>query len=289
MDKLLLIGSTCVDVVIRVDALPKTGDDLQPHSQHFSMGGCGWNMFRAARMAGAEPVFLSPVGTGVYGDMVRRTLTDAGVPLLAQPAEENGCCYCLVEASGERTFLSIRGAEYRIRRAWLDALEGPFSLAGVCGMELQEPEGDDILDWLEAHRETRPFYAPGPRGVLLEREKQQRMLDLGPILHLNASEAMAMAGADTPEAAAEVLSRRTGEAVIVTLGGDGCLCRTGDGRVLTAPPVPVTVVDTIGAGDTHAGVMLACIHRGVALEEALVLANTAAARTVSRQGAEIGR
>ena len=41
MDRLLIIGSACVDVVIRVDALPKTGDDLQPESQRFSVGGCG--------------------------------------------------------------------------------------------------------------------------------------------------------------------------------------------------------------------------------------------------------
>lgn len=287
MDRLLIIGSACVDVVIRVDALPKTGDDLQPESQRFSVGGCGWNVFRAARKAGADPVFLAPVGTGVYGDMVARTLEAAGVPVLARPAEENGCCYCLVEANGERTFLSVRGAEYRIRREWLDALAGPFSLAYVCGMELQEPEGDNILDWLEAHPETRAFYAPGPRGILMDRERQARMLNLRPILHLNGPEALALSGADTPEAAAETLGKCTGQSVIVTLGGDGCLCRTPEGEVLTAPAVPVTVADTIGAGDTHAGVMLACIHQGIPLSRALTLANAAAAETVSRHGAAV--
>lgn len=287
MEKLLIIGSTCVDVVIRVDALPKTGEDLQPEGQSFSMGGCGWNVFRAARNAGADPVFLSPVGTGVYGETVAGALTAAGVPILARPAEENGCCYCLVEASGERTFLSVRGAEYRIRREWLDALEGPFSLAYLCGMELQEPEGDNILDWLEVHPEIRPFYAPGPRGVLLEREKQERILNLHPILHLNGGEALALSGEDTPEAAAEALGRRTGQKVIITLGSEGCLCRREDGTILTAPPVLVTVADTIGAGDTHAGVMLACLHRGTGLQEALQQANAAAAETVSRCGADI--
>ena len=53
MGKLLIIGSTCVDVVLRMDHLPVTGEDLQPESQQFSVGGCGWNMFRAARITGA--------------------------------------------------------------------------------------------------------------------------------------------------------------------------------------------------------------------------------------------
>ena len=57
--------------------------------------------------------------------------------------------------------------------------------------------------------------------------------------------------------------------------------------MLTAPAVPVTVADTIGAGDTHAGVMLACIHQGIPLSRALTLANAAAAETVSRHGAAV--
>ena len=49
-------------------------------------------------------------------------------------------------------------------------------------------------------------------------------------------------------------------------------------------------LSAIGLSIPHAAaIAVALRNRGVALEEALVLANTAAARTVSRQGAEIGR
>lgn len=287
MNKLLIIGSTCVDVILELERLPGTGDDLQPSGQTFAVGGCGWNVFRAARLSGADPVFLSPVGTGIYGDMVAREFEARSVPVLARAPEENGCCYCLVEAGGERTFLSVRGAEYRVTRDMLDALPGTYDMAYVCGMELQEPTAGEMLSWLEAHRETAVFYAPGPQGVLLDKARQDRILALKPLLHLNETEAFTLSGESSPEAAAEVLGKRTGNAVVITLGGDGCLCRTADGTLLRVPGVPTAVVDTIGAGDTHAGMLLGCLHRGMALEAALERANRAAALVVARKGADV--
>lgn len=287
MPRLLIIGSTCVDVIINVGTLPKTGDDLEPKGQTFTVGGCGWNVFRAARLTGADPVFLSPVGTGVFGDMVARTFAEWGVPVLARCREENGCCYCLVETGGERTFLSVHGGEYLIRRKWLDALEGEYSLAYVCGMELQEPTGPELIGWLEDHREVEVFYAPGTRGVMMDKARQERVLDLKPIMHLNVTEATALTGETDPLIAGKAIHHRTGNTVVITLGAEGCLCLTKTGELLQVPAVPVTVADTIGAGDTHAGVLLGCIHQGMDMEQALTLANAASAETVRRPGADI--
>ena len=45
MDKnVLVIGSTCVDVIIRVDHLPRTEENLHPESQRFAIGGCAYNL-----------------------------------------------------------------------------------------------------------------------------------------------------------------------------------------------------------------------------------------------------
>lgn len=287
MNDLLIIGSTCVDVIIEIDRLPKTGEDIQSTCQTFSVGGCGWNVYRAARMSGARPVFLSPVGAGAYGAMVEREFVRRGVPILARSENDNGCCYCLVEAGGERSFLSVRGAEYRVDRAMLDRLTGNYSMAYVCGMELQEPTAGEILDWLEARRETAVFYAPGPQGVLLDPARQDRVLALGPVLHLSEEEARILSGKADPGEAAAALGARTGNTVVITLGSAGCLARTADGTVLRVPAPAVTVADTIGAGDTHAGVLLGCLHRGADLETALVRANAAAALVVSRKGADL--
>lgn len=287
MGELLIIGSTCVDVIIHLPHLPQTGEDLQPENQTFSVGGCGWNVYRAARLSGACPVFLSPVGTGIYSEMVNRAFSAKGVPVFARAKEANGCCYCLVEPGGERTFLSVRGAEYRITREMLEALSGEYDFAYICGMELQEPTADETLEWLKEHPKTGVFYAPGPQGILLEEARQNRIFSLRPILHLNEPEANALSGASDPETAAKRLWRRTGNLVVITLGEKGCFACTAEGKQIFVPAFPVTVADTIGAGDTHAGMLLGCLYQGMELEAALKYANRASALVVSRQGADV--
>ena len=287
---LLLIGSSCVDIIIPVEHLPKTGDDLQPEKQTFAIGGTGWNACRAAILTGAKPDFLSPVGQGMYAQQVEAAFAEYGLDILARSERENGCCYCLVEADGERTFMCIRGGEYEFRSEWLNALPDHYSLCYTCGMELQDtPAGENIMDWLESHPDTEVFYAPGPRGILMPPERQERILAMKPIIHLNEHEILALTGADTEEAGALALHARTGNIVIVTLGGRGCLCVDRDGTVLHAPGKKVTVTDTIGAGDSHAGTMLGCLYQGMELTKAMELANAVAAEVVSRVGADIPR
>ena len=274
--ELLMIGSTCVDCVIPVGRLPKTGDDIQPAYQAFAIGGTGWNACRAAILAGTKPTFLSPVGVGMYAEQVEAAFAEYGVEIMARTERENGCCYCLVEEDGERTFMCIRGGEYEFRKEWLDALPGDYALAYTCGMEIQDtPAGENIMDWLEAHPETE--------------ERQMRMLRMKPIVHLNEHEILALTGKDTQEEGALALHAITGNIVIVTLGGKGCLCVNKEGEVLYAEGRKVKVADTIGAGDSHAGTMLGCLYQGMELTEAMKLANAVAAVVVSREGADIPR
>ena len=286
--KLLMIGSSCVDVVIPLERLPQTGDDLQPEKQTFTMGGTGWNACRAALLTGVIPTFLSPVGTGVYGRQVEEAFGAYGIEIIARTERENGCCYCLVEADGERTFMCIRGGEYEFRKEWLNALQDNYSMCYTCGMEIQDtPTGENIMDWLEAHPHVEVFYAPGPRGILMPAERQNRMLAMKPIVHLNEHEILAITDAETQEEGALALHARTGNIVVVTLGSKGCLAVDKDGNVIRVPGRKVAVKDTIGAGDSHAGVMLGCLYKGMDLTEAMQLANAVAAEVVSREGAAI--
>ena len=288
--ELLMIGSTCVDCVIPVGRLPKTGDDIQPAYQRFAIGGTGWNACRAAILTGATPTFLSPVGVCMYAEQIKTAFAEYGVEIMAHSERENGCCYCLVEEDGERTFMCIRGGEYEFRKEWLDALPGDYALAYTCGMEIQDtPAGENIMDWLEAHPETEVFYAPGPRGILMSEERQMRMLRMKPIVHLNEHEILALTGKETREEGALALHAITGNIVIVTLGGKGCLCVDKDGKLLYAEGRKVKVVDTIGAGDSHAGTMLGCLYKGMDLMEAMKLANAVASEVVSCEGAQVPR
>lgn len=290
MKSVLVIGSTCVDVIIRIDHLPKTEENLHPDSQRFAMGGCAYNVANILGRAGAPLTFVTPVGLdGVFGGFVQKALAAQPFarPVLLEQ-EANGCCYCFVEKSGERTFMSIHGAEYTFDPAWMAPYAGErFDYGYVCGLEVEEQTGGRLVDYLQTAPIGTLVYAPGPRGVRVAPERTQKLFALHPVLHLNEGEARAMSGCDNLDDAMRALFARTGNTVIATMGADGVRCLE-NGALYTVPGVPAaSVVDTIGAGDAHAGATLLGLSRGMALPDALALANRVCSRVVATSGATL--
>ena len=292
MKRLLIIGSTCVDAILRLDHLPTTGEDMHP-VQRFAMGGCAFNVAQVPKAYDVDLRFVTPIGDhGVFSDFVRAHLDNAGFrgPITV-PDSENGCCYCLVERSGERTFLSVHGIEYSFHAEYMDAFAGErFDYTYICGLEVEETTGGELVAWLEAHPDIAGtvVYAPGPRGIEVDTDRTERILGMHPILHLNEQEAQALAGMSGSEdrvlAAAQVLHAKTGNMVIVTRGADGVLWISADGSVHSAPSVPSTVVDTIGAGDSHCGAVLTGLTLGWTEEDTMRFANQIASEVVAQEG-----
>lgn len=290
MKRLLIIGSTCVDVILRLDHLPTTGEDMHP-VQRFAMGGCAFNVAQVPKAYDVDLRFVTPIGDhGVFSDFVRAHLSNAGFrgPITV-PDSENGCCYCLVERSGERTFLSVHGVEYSFHAEYMDAFAGErFDYTYICGLEVEEKTGGELVAWLEAHPDIAGtvVYAPGPRGIEVDPVRTARILALHPILHLNEQEAQALAGAETDPvlSAAQALHAKTQNMVVVTRGADGVLWISADGSVHTAPSVPATVVDTIGAGDSHCGAVLTGLTLGWTEDATMRFANQVASEVVAQEG-----
>lgn len=292
MKRLLIIGSTCVDVILRLDHLPTTGEDMHP-VQRFAMGGCAFNVAQVPKAYDVDLRFVTPIGDhGVFSDFVRAHLDNAGFrgPITV-PDSENGCCYCLVERSGERTFLSVHGIEYSFHAEYMDAFAGErFDYTYICGLEVEETTGGELVAWLEAHPDIAGtvVYAPGPRGIEVEADRTERILAMHPILHLNEQEAQALAGMSDSEnpvlAAAQALHAKTQNMVIVTCGADGVLWISADGSVHSAPSVPSTVVDTIGAGDSHCGAVLTGLTLGWSEDDTMRFANQIASEVVAQEG-----
>ena len=180
------IGSSVADVIIRIPHLPVRQEDINIESQTLSLGGCAFNAAWMCRLLGGDPLFFSPVGTGIYGDFVRRQLQEHRIDILLESKEENGCCFCLVESDGERTFLSHHGAEYRFQKEWFSLLDSyGVDTVYVCGLELEEKTGIYILDYLQKHPQLTIYFAPGPRLSALSQGCIETLFNLHCILHLN--------------------------------------------------------------------------------------------------------
>ncbi len=284
----LIIGSTCVDIIINIDHLPATEENLRPSSQSMALGGCAFNVANILRQTGAAYTFLTPVGSGIYGDFVEKELKKKGFEVPVRLPEENGCCYCLVEAGGERTFMSYHGVEYTFQKEWMKPYRAQdYSMVYVCGLEVEESTGENLVSWLEENPGPEIFFAPGPRGKKIRPDLLERMWKLHPVLHINQSESRMLSGLDDLEAAAEHIRRMTGNAVVITLGDKGAYLLKKEGAGVQVPGVRAQVADTIGAGDSHIGALLSCLYRGMDMETAIGKANQVSAAVVGVHGSSL--
>lgn len=289
MKPALIIGSTCLDIIIDIDHLPKTQENIRPTSQTMALGGCAYNVAYMMKLLDAPFTLISPVGGGTYGDYVAKLLKASGFDCnIMIPDQENGCCYCFVEADGERTFMSYHGVEYSFQKEWMTPypIEN-YSMVYVCGLEIEEETGINLVEYLEENPGPQLIFAPGPRGKLIAGDKMERLFNLHPVLHVNEKEARELSGCDSTEEAAAVLNRLTQNSVIVTLGEQGAYCLEKSGDSYTVAGNPAHVADTIGAGDSHIGTIMACLLKGDSLRTAVTKANRVSCAVVSIKGASL--
>lgn len=285
MGKCLMIGSTVCDVRIAVDRLPQREGDVHIHNHSLSLGGCAFNVASLFQACGVEHDFLSPVGSGLYGDFVAEELAKLGFTDLLRVPEENGCCYCFVEEDGERTFLSYHGAEYRFSGDWLAAYaDQTYDYIYLCGLEVEEETGAELVAAV-SRLSGQLVFAPGPRGHLIDPGLLEDIYACSPILHLNEDEVQALAGQEGLEAAVLALYAKTGAPLIVTKGKEGAIAYDGDWH--QAGAYVTQVVDTIGAGDSHVAAVMLVLSLGKSLAAALDVANRVASQVVATSGGQL--
>ena len=289
--QILVLGSAVADVIITLeDHLPVTAEDVHVLSQEMKLGGCAYNTYDMIRHFHEDAIPFFPVGTGAYGDFVRKQFAEKQISTpVPPPDEENGCCYCFIEAGGERTFISFHGAEYRFYPGWFNLLDTEkIDMAYVCGLELEETTGCHIIDFFEKHPHIQIFFSPGPRLQKIDPARIRRLIGLHPVMHLNEQESYSFTGETSLSGAGHSLFAQTGRPVIITLGENGCYIFDGTAEE-TVPGVPAVQIDTIGAGDAHIGAVIACLHQGKTLHEAVMAANRVASAVVSVHGALLNK
>lgn len=294
--KALIIGSTAVDVIIEIDRLPKTGDDVNTKSKVLNVGGCAYNVASMLSYLSKDFDLISPVGSGYFGDFVNKTLVMNGFPPpLARVREENGCCYCFVENNGERSFVCHRGAEYVFRDEFFEGITPEeYDVIYFCGLDITGDTDDPIVRFLKrthkicGSQHPTVFFAPSPQIDLIPEGIFNQIFDLNPIIHLSESEYNALS---KKLGTAEDILTKTKAPLIITQGSSGAsiIMPTNDGITkVHIPAQPVeNVVDTIGAGDAHAAAVIACMLEGKSLPESVTFANAMSAKVVETKGSTL--
>ena len=301
--RVVLMGQILVDLAVRGDALPGPGGDVWAVDEGMHVGG-GFNALVAARRMGAEAVSLSPIGEGPYSSLIQAALAREGIsdagPRIA--GIDNGFCIAFTDRTGERTFISTKGAETMApASAWADVVRTmrPGDVLYVDGYLMDHPANREA-----AEAALRAL----PEGVRV-------VLDVSPVIgipdglptrdviismnHREAQEiahqrgdASARDRALQPREAARAMLTVLDRPVLVRAGAEGAYFAwpstaasdTLDESATHIPTPRVEAIDTNGAGDAHSGVLAASLAQGIHLERALLLANCAGALSATVVG-----
>ncbi|MEG8104831.1 MULTISPECIES: PfkB family carbohydrate kinase [Actinomyces] len=295
MGRVIHTGQVVIDLTLRVEAIPEPGGDVFADESSMAVGG-GFNVLAAARRLGVETLYAGPLGEGPFAEAAREALETIGVDHVGPVAPgDQGYCVAMTDARAERTFISTCGAETRGPADAFDHLEvSDDDIVYLSGYSLADDASRTALERLagrliEARAGCTALFDVSPMVGSVPMSALERIGGLAPIWSLNEREAGLLAGrlglrAEIGDhgAVCETLASRLG-IVLVRAGAQGSWFSDG-GRARHTPSIPVTPVDTNGAGDAHSGVLAAALARGVDLTTALRWANVAGALTTTRFG-----
>ena len=283
---IIVFGSINIDLVTRVDALPKPGETVAAPGYAVVPGGKGANQALAARRAGAGVVLAGAVGRDGFADLALDMLAADGVDLtrVVRADTPTGAAFITVDAEGQNQIVVGSGANAFARAASLDGLATKPGDILLLQWEVPEAEICAAARWAKTLG-LRVMLNRAPAGPVTP-----ELMAMTDIVVVNEHEVMALAeghgvdGAD-PEAVASGLSARYGNAVFVTLGAEGAM-GWADGIRHAAPALPVDVIDTTAAGDTFCGAFAAALDRRRGYETAIEFASAAGSLACTIFGAQ---
>ena len=287
--KTLVLGAAIVDKIMNVNMLPKSGDDIVASQEITTVGGCAYNVANILNNLEVAHDLVVPVGCGMYGHTMEKDLLNNGYEIFIKDENtDNGYCLCLVENSGERTFITVQGTECEFKKEWLDKLDtNKYNKVYISGYELEGKSGVVIAEFLEKNTHMEIYFAPGPRITYLDKEIMNRIYNLSPIIHLNDKEASEYTNKSDLHKAIEEIHERSNNSVFITLGPKGVLYKEKNNDPIIVEGYKAQVIDTIGAGDSHIAGIIGAKSMEYDNISVCKIANKIAAKVVATKGPKL--
>ncbi|MCR8722875.1 carbohydrate kinase family protein [Frigidibacter sp. ROC022] len=289
-----------------IDMLPRESRDGEACFAPYP-GGAVFNTAVALGRLGAPSGFLSGLSRDMFGDQLLDALGASKVDASLCVRSDRPCTLAfvrLVNGQASYAFYDEATAGRMLSVDDLPAIPDSTTAMFFGGIYLaKEPAGAsyEALMTREAGRRVtmldpniRPGFITDPDAY---RARVARMLALSDIVKLSDEDLHWLEGAGDLTALAQGLLAKGPKLVLITEGARGATAHMARGSVHVASQ-RVSVVDTVGAGDTFNAGVLAALHRSGKLSkaaiaalsdddlrEALTLGVRAAAVTVSRAGA----
>jgi len=289
MKKIVVIGSSNVDLIMKMDHLPGKGETVTDADFMQVFGGKGANQAVGAVRAGGNVAFINCAGDDAYTSKMLDNFRKDGLDI-NYVFQEKGIAsgHALVMIGGEgNNYLSVApGANYKLTPEKIDEAMPVIDEAVMIIMQYEIPAETIKYVFNIAEKKNIPVlwnFAPA-------REFDLTYLAKTSILVVNETEAGFLSGVpvetnEEVEAAAVKLRAMGAKLVIITLGKRGSFALSENDKMYMEA-FKVNVVDTTSAGDVFCGTLAVAIVEGKNLEESLRFASAASALCVTKIGAQ---
>ena len=289
---ILVLGDINVDIMGRVKAWPRPGEDCLSQKLEIRCGGVGANCALSLARWGAAPRLLGCVGRDIFSDYVLKVLRESHVDVRRVQrtgAAMTGIFYINVTPDGERTFFGGRGANALLRepsrKARTDLREQPRRTSRATSF--LDPGPEQAAKYLIKAIHARGGWVSLDVGMEPSQAIPRKILQIArsvDILLVSLDEAAALTGTRNPLQAFASLRKAGAREVVLKVGPRGCLIEEG-GQPVLVPSFSVRSVDSTGAGDAFVAAFLQARLRGWPAIEAAIAANAAGALATTVVGA----
>lgn len=262
MSKISVIGICGNSIFMNLPHFHQKGETVVAKSSHSEIGGKGFNQAVACAKMGAEVSFLGAVGSDIDAQKCEQAAKDFGIKgCFAKKAGNTTFAVILTDNLGENRVTVYRDAE--------------LSPNDVTLFENEIKESDVLLLQNEIPN------AVNEKAVEIANKYGVKViLNPAPIREIPNLIAESVFAVTPNEQEIQAINPARFKNVITTLGDKGCSINDE----IFVKALPVSAVDTTGAGDTFNGVLAVCIAEGMDIKRACEYAVTASGLSVTKKG-----
>ncbi|MDO8897650.1 MAG: ribokinase, partial [Bacteroidales bacterium] len=287
--KIVVVGSCNTDMVIKADRLPIPGETVLGGTFFMNPGGKGANQAVSAARMGGNVTLISKTGNDVFGKQSMMLYDSENIKtdyIFSDPNNPSGVALITVDSNGENCIVVASGANANLFPADINKAYAEIENSDLVLMQLEIPiDTVEYVAEIASKRNIKVILNPAPARALSD-----NLLKNLYIIIPNRSEAEILSGikvTDLEKArqAADIISAKGVNIVVVTLGSEGALIKDFD-EYHFVEAVKVDAMDTTAAGDVFCGSVCVGLAEGKSILESVKMAARAAAITVTRMGAQ---
>lgn len=293
MNKVCVLGSMNMDLVVKVNDIPRVGETILSKSFEKIAGGKGANQAVAAKRCGAEVTMVAKIGKDENGQILKNKLEEDNIDVkyvFEDKKEATGMAFIMVNENGNNSIIVVPGSNMTINEYEIEASLEKIKESDILISQCETSE--EIT--LKAFKRAKEFGKVTILNPAPAKKMNEELLKVTEIIVPNETEAEVLTGItvktlEDANKAGQVFLEKGVKFVIITLGSKGAAVIGKDFYELV-PAYKVNAVDTTAAGDSFIGGLSSKLNvkniNKDTLTKAVRFGNKVSSISVQRKGAQ---